>query len=70
MIVAQITQEQAENLQGKEFAGGNIFNPIQDKNGNWIISLTELQHLGTEFSQSVELIEFESVENSDFSVNS
>ena len=70
MIVAQITQEQAENLQGKEFAGGNIFNPIQDKNGNWIISLTELQYLGVEFLQSVELIEFESVENSDFSVNS
>ena len=70
MIVAQITKEQAENLQGKEFAGGNIFNPIQDKNGNWIISLNELQYLGIEFLQTVELIEFEPVENSDFSVNS
>ena len=59
MIVAQITQEQAENLQGEEFAGGNIFNPIQDKNGNWIISLTELQYLGLEFSQTVTLIQFE-----------
>lgn len=59
MIVAQITQEQAENLQGKEFAGGNIFNPIQDKNGNWIVSLTELQYLGLEFSQTVTLIQFE-----------
>lgn len=70
MIVAQITQEQAENLKGKEFASGNIFNPIQDKNGNWIISLTELQYLGLEFSESISLIQFDPFEDSEISVNS
>ena len=67
MIVAKITQEQADKLKEKEFVQDNYFNPIQDKHGNWIISLAELQFVGIEFSQSVKLIEFEPVENSEFS---
>ena len=62
MMVAKITQEQADEIRGKEFNNGNLYNPIQDKHGNWIISLTELQFLGIDFSKTVELIEYEPIE--------
>lgn len=41
MIVIKLTSEQKDILQGKEYAPDSIFNPIQDKNDNWIISLGE-----------------------------
>ena len=43
MIVALLTQQQAESLQGVEVVPDNFFNPILDKNGNWIISLEEVE---------------------------
>jgi hypothetical protein len=62
MIVAKITQKQADELKGKEFVQDNYFNPIQDKNGNWIISLQELVYCGVDFANSVELINYEPIE--------
>ena len=62
MIVAKITQKQADELKGKEFVQDNYFNPIQDVNGNWIISLQELVYCNVDFANSVELIKFEPVE--------
>ena len=62
MIVAKITQAQAEELTGVQFAPDNYFNPIQDKNGNWIISLQELVYCSVEFANSVELIEYEPIQ--------
>lgn len=44
MIVAKITQKQADELKGVEFVQDNYFNPIQDKNGNWIISIEEIEN--------------------------
>ena len=61
MIVAKITKEQADELKGKEFVQDNYFNPIQDDNGNWIISLQELVYCNVDFANSVELIKFEPV---------
>ncbi len=61
MIVAKITQEQAEELKGVQFVQDNYFNPIQDVNGNWIISLQELIYCSVDFANSVELIKFEPV---------
>lgn len=61
MIVAKITQQQAEELTGIQFVQDNYFNPIQDKNGNWIISLQELIYCTVEFANSVELIQYEPV---------
>lgn len=63
MIVAKITAEQADTLKGKEFISDNYFNPIQDKNGQWIISLQELVHCSVEFANSVELIKHEPIES-------
>jgi hypothetical protein len=62
MIVAKITPEQAEELTGVQFVQDNYFNPIQDKNGNWIISLQELIYCNLDFANSVELIKFEPIE--------
>jgi hypothetical protein len=62
MIVAKITPEQAQELKGVQFVPDNYFNPIQDKNGNWIISLQELVYCSVDFANSVELIKFEPIE--------
>jgi hypothetical protein len=61
MIVAKITQEQADELKGVQFVTDNYFNPIEDANGNWIISLQELVYCSVEFANSVELIEYEPI---------
>ncbi len=41
MIVIKITEEQKDILKNTEFLQDSIFNPIQDKNDNWIISIEE-----------------------------
>jgi hypothetical protein len=61
MIVAKITPQQAEGLKGVQFVQDNYFNPIEDANGNWIISLQELVYCSVEFANSVELIEYEPI---------
>jgi hypothetical protein len=42
-MVALITPYQKELLTGKEFAPGCYFNPIEDANGNWVISIEEVE---------------------------
>lgn len=42
MKVAILTAEQKEMLIGQQFAIDSFFNPIQDINDNWVISLTEI----------------------------
>ena len=58
MIVAQLTQEQTESLKGVEVITGSYFNPIQDKNGNWIISLEEVDQCSIEWVKELPLIEY------------
>lgn len=61
MIVAKISEEKAKELKGKEFEQGKLFNPVQDKNGNWIVSLVEAQYL---LLGDFEPIEFEADDES------
>ena len=42
MIVRKLTIEQKDFLIGKKWDSEQYFNPIQDANGNWIISNTEV----------------------------
>lgn len=58
MIVAKITQQQAEELKKTEYVKDNYFNPIQDIDDNWVISLQELTHCPIDFVNTVDLIEF------------
>lgn len=61
MIVAKITEEQANSIHGQEFITDNVFNCIQDIEGNWIISLQELVYCDVQFANSVELIEYKPI---------
>jgi len=43
MIVAILTLEQKEQLQGQQYTTDSYFNPIQDLNNNWVISVEEIE---------------------------
>ena len=42
MEVGLLTEQQKDEIVGKMFAPDSYFNPIQDKNNNWIISIEEM----------------------------
>jgi hypothetical protein len=42
MTVTIITEEQKDLLVGQQYCEDSYFNPIQDKNGNWVISKEEI----------------------------
>lgn len=43
-IVGLLTIDQKEQLVGKEYCQDSYYNPIQDINDNWIISVEEMQN--------------------------
>lgn len=40
--VALLTETQKEQLVGQQYASDSYFNPIQDENDNWVISIEEI----------------------------
>ena len=62
MKVVQLTQAQAESLQGVEVVTDNLFNPILDKNGNYIISIEERDQCSIEWVKECPEILYEPVE--------
>lgn len=42
MIVYLLTEEQKVLLEGREFAKDSFFKPIDDANGNWVITEEEV----------------------------
>lgn len=61
MKVAIITEVQARDLQGKEFATDSLFNPIQDINNKWVVSEQEISQITSEefaFLRELILVEF------------
>jgi len=62
MKVALLTTPQKNLIEGKEFAPNSLFNPIQDLNNKWVISLQEIELATTppyEWLQELPLIDFE-----------
>ncbi len=62
--VVELTEEQKDDLIGQEFAEGSFFNPIQDIDGNWIISQREVRDTtieGFEWLADCPLIEYKPV---------
>lgn len=55
MLVAKITAEKANELQGQEYQSGSLFSPVQDGDGNWIVSLVEAQYMSV---SDIEVIEY------------
>ena len=58
MIVAQLTAEQAKQLKGVEFVQDSFFNPIQDLNDVWIISLEEQEQCNIDWVKELPRIEY------------
>jgi len=44
MLVALLTIEQKDQLIGQIYTNDSYFNPIQDCNDDWIISLEEVEY--------------------------
>lgn len=63
MQVHLLTQEQAEQLNGQQYATDSYFNPIQDADGNWIISIEEVEQCIIEWVKQTPLIDFEPINN-------
>ena len=58
ILVAELTEAEAVELATVEFIPDNFFNPIQDINGTWIISLQEVDQCTIEWVKELPLIEF------------
>lgn len=59
-----LTQEQKEQLEGQLFDGVQLFNPILDADGNWVISEEEVNQCTCEdfgFIHDLPQIEFNPV---------
>jgi hypothetical protein len=61
--VYQLTPEQADQLRGVEYVVDMTFNPIEDANGNWIISSEEVNSTTIEWVKELPKIEFVPKEN-------
>jgi hypothetical protein len=61
--VYQLTTEQADQLRGVEYVKDMTFNPIEDANGNWIISIEEVNSTTIEWVKELLKIEFVPKEN-------
>ena len=48
MIVYKLTTEQANTIKGKYYAKDMKFNPIKDADGNWFISVEEVEQCNIE----------------------
>ena len=59
--VGLLTEEQKDELIGQQFMLDVYFNPVQDNNDNWIISIQEIDQCNNEFSwvKELELITYE-----------
>jgi hypothetical protein len=61
--VYQLTPEQADQLRGVQYVADMTFNPIEDANGNWIISIEEVNSTTIEWVKELPKIEFVPKEN-------
>ena len=58
MQVHQLTYEEAQSLIGIQFMPDNYFNPIMDADGNWIISIEEVEQCSIEWVKALPLINY------------
>ena len=58
ITVYMLTEEQATQLKGVEYTTDMTFNPIQDANGNWIISVEEVSTSIIDWVKELPAIEY------------
>jgi hypothetical protein len=56
--VAILTEQQKDQLVGQQYAPDSYFNPIQDEDNNWIISVEEIQSTDIQWVKELPLTEF------------
>jgi hypothetical protein len=61
--VALLTTEEANQLKGVEIVKDNYFNPIQDANDNWIISLEEVEQSTIEWLKDLPIIDYQPIKD-------
>lgn len=61
IYVHQLTYEQAQSLIGVDFVEDNYFNPIEDADGNYVISIEEVEQTLIEWVKSLPLIEYKPI---------
>ena len=57
-LVGLLTEEQKNELSGQTYSADSYFNPIQDFDNNWIISVEEMKATDIEWVKELELIEY------------
>jgi hypothetical protein len=64
MYVGLLTVEQKDTIKGQLYGPDLFFNPVQDADGNWIISLQEMVNTSVdefEWVRDLPVIEFKPV---------
>lgn len=62
-LVCVLSVEQKDEIVNTEFAPNCYFNPIQDINGNWIISVEEIRDTNLQWIKDLDLIEYQPIVN-------
>lgn len=58
-MIAIITETQKNSLLGQSYVENCFYNPVQDANGNWVISEEEINQSSLEWLKSLPLINFD-----------
>lgn len=58
MQVVLLTSEQKQSLVGVEYTENCFFNPVQDINNDWVISIEEQDQCSIEWVKALPLSEF------------
>jgi len=64
--VAIITEEQAFELKQVQIQDKCFFNPIQDKNNNWVVSEQEINQSDLIWLKELDLIDYEKKQETEF----
>ena len=65
ILVGLLTEQQKDESLGQLYSTDSYFNPIQDNNGNWIISIEEIQQNTNKqlnFINNLPLIEYNPIQ--------
>ena len=57
-LVGLLTLRQKDEIKGQAYSDDSYFNPIQDINDNWVISVEEIRDCDLQWVKDLELIEY------------
>lgn len=58
-LVGLLTELQKDEIKGQAYSDDSYFNPIQDINNNWVISVEEIRDCDLQWVKDLELITYE-----------